>query len=450
MASAPTASAAATAALSATGPPPLAASAAEAVSAGLTEKVAAAAGTRVPETHLRVGHRYQGKVRDVYDLGDAVLFVATDRLSAFDRSLAVVPLKGAVLNLISHWWFEKLAGVVPNHVVRLADPNAVLVQRCEVFPIEVVVRGFITGTTSTSLWTHYRDGAREFCGETFPDGLRKNDRLSAAVLTPTTKEAEHDRPISPADIVKEGWMTQADWDTVSAYAMAAFEAGQRIAAEHGLLLVDTKYEFGRAPDGTICLVDEVHTPDSSRYWLASTYEARHAAGEEPENIDKEFLRLWFRARCDPYADATVPEAPAELVSELSRHYVLLYEMITGEAFDFAACGGDAAGRIRKAVEAIQSPAEKVVVALASSYAQADRAAKAARTRADAQGAASEVYTCPTPVKAAEAAAAVAALAAAAGPGAVSVLVVGESDEACASLEASLASAGVDASCVARA
>jgi len=387
-------------------PPPLAASAAEAVSEGLTEKVAAASSARVPETHLRVGKRYQGKVRDVYDLGEEVLFVATDRLSAFDRSLAVVPLKGAVLNLISTWWFERLAPVVPNHVVRLVDPNAVLVKRCEVFPIEVVVRGFITGTTSTSLWTNYASGAREYCGITFPDGLRKNDRLPEAVLTPTTKEADHDRPISPEAIVAEGWMTAEDWAVVADAAMRVFAEGQRVAAEHGLLLVDTKYEFGRTADGTICLVDEVHTPDSSRYWLASTYEARHEAREEPENIDKEFMRLWYRERCDPYADAAVPDAPEALVRELSRRYVLLYEMITGQRFDFEACGGDASGRIRDRIAELHAPAEDVLVRFAGSHAAAARMGKGAEAPVV------EAYTCTSAIKAAEAAGSVELLVAA--------------------------------------
>lgn len=393
--------------------PELAPSAAGALSPELTARIAKAASVKVSETHLAVGHRYKGKVRDLYDLGDKCLIVATDRQSAFDRSLAVVPLKGAVLNQVSLWWFKRTEHIVPNHIVRAVDPNAVLVKKCTVFPIEVVVRGFITGTTSTSLWTNYKAGAREYCGISFPEGLAKNDRLATPVVTPTTKEAEHDRPIAPVDIVSEGWMTQADWDVVAAKALQVFAEGQRVAAEHGLLLVDTKYEFGRDADGTICLVDEIHTPDSSRYWLASTYEARHAAGEEPENIDKEFLRLWFRARCDPYKDAVVPEAPEELVLELSRRYVLLYQMITGEEFDFdAATTQPPAERMAAAVARVATVHSSVVVSVAGSYKAGDEAVAAAKAHpAVAAGkAATEAYVCTTPVALAEAVAAVQLLA----------------------------------------
>lgn len=190
----------------------------------------------------------------------------------------------------------------------------------------------MTGSTDTSLWTHYKAGEREYCGNTFPDGMRKNDRLSTNVITPTTKAVDHDEPITPAEIISRGLMSKSDWEAASSAALALFAFGQQEAAKRGLLLVDTKYEFGKDADGKIVLIDEIHTPDSSRYWLANTYEARHAAGDEPQNIDKEFLRLWFRANCDPYKDEVLPEAPQELVSELSRRYILLYETITGEEF----------------------------------------------------------------------------------------------------------------------
>jgi len=190
-----------------------------------------------------------------------------------------------------------------------------------------------TGSTSTSLWTVYNAGAREYCGNTFPDGITKNMRLEKNVITPTTKAEDHDVPISPKEIVEQGLMSQTDWDAVSSAALALFEFGQQEAAKRGLLLVDTKYEFGKAPDGTIYLIDEIHTPDSSRYWIAETFEARLAAGQEPQNIDKEFLRLWFRSVCDPYKDETLPEAPKDLVCELSKRYVYLYEKITGQQFE---------------------------------------------------------------------------------------------------------------------
>ncbi len=224
-------------------------------------------------------------------------------------------------------------------------------KKCTVFPVEFVVRGFMTGSTDTSLWTHYKAGKREYCGNNFPDGMKKNDRLSKNVITPTTKAVDHDEPISPKEIVDRGLMTQQDWEKASNAALELFQFGQIEAAKRGLLLVDTKYEFGKDQDGNILLVDEIHTPDSSRYWIAETYDSRHARGEEPQNIDKEFLRLWFRANCDPYKDEVLPAAPAELVAELSRRYVLLYETITGEKFVPAPLSPDPKERIKANVEA---------------------------------------------------------------------------------------------------
>lgn len=286
------------------------------------------------KTDFNFGKKYQGKVRDTYDLGDKLMLITTDRLSAFDRVLAAVPYKGQVLNLTSAWWFEQTEKIIPNHVIVVPDPNVTIAKKCQVFPIEFVVRGYITGTTSTSLWTQYNQGVREYCGLHFKEGLRKNERLAAPVLTPTTKDKDHDRPISPKEIVAEGWMTQADWDEASAKAMELFQFGARVAAEHGLILVDTKYEMGKDRDGNIVLVDEIHTPDSSRYWLLNHYEERFAAGKEPDNIDKEFLRLWFKDHCDPYKDKELPKAPDDLIVTLASRYIQLYEMITGLKFSY--------------------------------------------------------------------------------------------------------------------
>lgn len=280
-----------------------------------------------------IGTKYEGKVRDTYDLGEiATVIVTTDRQSAFDRHLASIPFKGQVLNETSAWWMRHTTHIVPNALIDVPDPNVSVMQKCTVFPVEFVCRGFMTGSTETSLWTHYKNGEREYCGNTFPDGMKKNERLAHNVITPTTKAADHDVPISPQEIVAQGLMSQEDWDATSKAALALFAFGQEEALKRGLLLVDTKYEFGKDTEGTILLVDEIHTPDSSRYWIADGYQERLAAGQEPQNIDKEFLRLWFRANCDPYKDETLPEAPAELVKELSRRYILLYQMITGEEF----------------------------------------------------------------------------------------------------------------------
>jgi phosphoribosylaminoimidazole-succinocarboxamide synthase len=301
------------------------------------------------DTDFAFGKKYQGKVRDAYDLGDKLMLITTDRLTAFDRQLAVIPYKGQVLNLISAWWFEQTADLIPNHLITVPDPNVVIAKKCKVFPIEFVVRGYITGTTSTSLWTQYQQGVRHYCGISFKDGLEKNQRLEQAVLTPTTKEKEHDRPIAPAEIVSEGWMTQADWDEASELALALFKTGTQIAEKHGLILVDTKYEFGRDQDGRIIVVDEIHTPDSSRYWLAHNYHERLKQGLEPENIDKEFLRIWFAKNCDPYKDDILPHAPQDLVEALSAKYIQLYEMITGKPFSFMQQPGPVAQRIMKNV-----------------------------------------------------------------------------------------------------
>jgi phosphoribosylaminoimidazole-succinocarboxamide synthase len=301
------------------------------------------------QTSFDFGHKYEGKVRDSYDLGDKLMLITTDRLTAFDRQLAVIPYKGQVLNLVSAWWFEQTADIVPNHLIAIPDANVVIGKKCKVFPIEFVVRGYITGTTSTSIWTQYQNGVRNYCGVPLPEGLQKNQQLTHPVLTPTTKEKEHDRPITPAEIVSEGWMSQADWDEASRLAMKLYTRGVEIAKKHGLILVDTKYEFGRDLDGNIIVIDEIHTPDSSRYWLSHSYESRLAQNLEPENIDKEFLRLWFAKNCDPYKDAALPSAPQELIETLSARYIQLYEMITGKKFAFMQTPGPMDKRILRNV-----------------------------------------------------------------------------------------------------
>ncbi len=288
----------------------------------------------VTETGLPVGKKYRGKVRDVYDIGDKLILITTDRQSAFDRILAAIPFKGQVLNLTSAWWFEQTKHIVKNHVIALPDVNVLIAKKCVVFPIEFVVRGYITGSTSTSMWTVYKNGSRNYCGIDLPEGLVKNQRLDTPLLTPTTKDKEHDRPISPDEIVSEGWMSKNDWETACAIALNLFTFGQKKAHENGLILVDTKYELGKDSNGNIILVDEIHTPDSSRYWIADTYENRFSEGQEPQNIDKEFLRLWFVDNCDPYNDEILPRAPEDLVVELSQRYIFLYETITGKRFKF--------------------------------------------------------------------------------------------------------------------
>jgi phosphoribosylaminoimidazole-succinocarboxamide synthase len=275
---------------------------------------------------------YHGKVRDVYDFGDRLMLVASDRYSAFDRGLALVPHKGELLTATSRWWFEQTSHIVPNHIISYPDPNVAYCKKYTVIPLEMVVRGYITGVTNTSLWHTYSAGQRDYGAFTLPDGLKKNDKLPQPVLTPTTKFEKHDRNLTPSEAIAEGLLKQAVWDRVSKIALELFSFGQKTAEAKGLLLVDTKYEFGLAEDGTIVLIDEIHTQDSSRYWLGETYAERIAAGDEPDNYDKEYLRLWFKERFDPYVDAEAPEAPQEIITELERRYRYVYETLSGETF----------------------------------------------------------------------------------------------------------------------
>ena len=290
-------------------------------------------------TDLQLPHakKYAGKVRDTYDLTPSdpageLLLITTDRQSGFDRLLGAIPFKGQVLNRTSLYWFEQTKQLVPNHVIASPHANALVARKCKVLPIEFVVRGFLTGSTDTSIWTKYNAGERSFGGLILPAGMRKNELLPKHLITPTTKETAHDRPISPEEIVAERWLTAEQWSFCSVAALQLFRFGQEVAAKRGLMLVDTKYEFGVDSDGRILLIDEIHTPDSSRYWLADSYHERLREGREPDMIDKEFFRLWFRERCDPYKDAVLPTPPDELIAELASRYIQLFEGITGESF----------------------------------------------------------------------------------------------------------------------
>jgi len=277
---------------------------------------------------------YRGKVRENYDLPDGRrVLVSTDRQSAFDQVLAAVPFKGQVLTQTARFWFEATADICPNHVIDYPDPNVVVGRRLEMLPVEMVVRDYITGSTDTAIWPMYRDGKRKVYGIDLPEGLRKNDRLPETILTPTTKAAAggHDAPITEEDIVARGLLTQAQWDEVARLSLALFERGREIAARHGLILVDTKFEFGIDAQGRMILADEILTPDSSRYWRADSYPARHQNGEEPESLDKEFLRLWIAARCDPYREP-IPPIPDDTLVEFANKYVALYETVTGRDF----------------------------------------------------------------------------------------------------------------------
>jgi len=290
----------------------------------------------------------QGKVRESYDLPDGRrIMIATDRQSAFDHVLASVPYKGQLLNQTAAFWFEQTEDVCPNHVVDYPDPNVVVGKRLDMLPIEMIVRDYMTGSTETSIWPMYNRGERVLYGITFPDGLVKNQKLPETIITPTTKavQGEHDAPITAEEIVAKGLLTQAQWDEVAAKSLALFARGREIAAKNGLILVDTKYEFGLDANGVMTLADEVHTPDSSRYWMAASYAGRLAEGKEPESLDKEFLRLWINERCDPYNDP-IPEIPGETLMEFSGKYVKLYEQVTGRNFEAPATDEPVRERIR--------------------------------------------------------------------------------------------------------
>ena len=285
-------------------------------------------------TIAELPNHYRGKVRDNYDLADGRrLIIATDRLSAFDKILTAIPLKGQVLTQLARFWFEATRDICPNHVIDYPDPNVLVCRRLDILPVEIVVRDYLAGTTSTSILSMYRTGRREMYGTTLPDGMRDNQKLPRTIITPTTKafDGGHDEELSEAKIIAGGLLLAPQWREVCERALALFERGREIARQRGLILVDTKYEFGFDKDGRIILADEIHTPDSSRYWFLESYERRFAAGERPESFDKDFVRSWVVARCDPYKDP-VPEIPRDIVLEAARLYVSVFETITGQAF----------------------------------------------------------------------------------------------------------------------
>ncbi len=304
---------------------------------------------------LDLPNHSSGKVRENYDLPDGRrILVATDRLSAFDRILAAIPYKGQVLTQTARYWFEHTADICPNWVTGYPDPNVVIGQRLTILPVEFVVRGYLAGTTSTSILTQYRAGARSMYGMTFPDGMRDNEQLPAPIVTPTSKaeQGAHDEPLSRAEIVERGLMSVAQYDAVCAYALALFARGQQMVAARGLILADTKYEFGTTAEGTVVLADEIHTPDSSRFWRSDSYADRFERGEAPESFDKDFVRAWVAARCDPYRDA-IPDIPRDLILRTAQRYAEAFETITGERF--SPSKEDPVARIKKNLAAFGSP-----------------------------------------------------------------------------------------------
>lgn len=291
------------------------------------------------------------KVRDSYQLPDGRrLLISTDRQSAFDQVLAAVPHKGQVLTQLARYWFDETTDVCPNHVISYPDPNVTIVKDLRMLPVEIVVRAYLTGSTNTSLWPMYEQGERTVYGHKLPDGMTKNQQLAEPIVTPTTKPAAggHDEPITESDILRTQLVSADQWHEVVERSLALFARGQQIAADKGLILVDTKYEFGVDSTGTVVIADEIHTPDSSRYWIADTYQERFQSGSEPDSLDKEFLRLWISSQCDPYTQP-IPAIPADTLREFSVKYVDLYERITGQKFSYPDSNMPVRDRVRESL-----------------------------------------------------------------------------------------------------
>jgi phosphoribosylaminoimidazole-succinocarboxamide synthase len=280
-----------------------------------------------------LGEKYEGKVRDCYTKNGRRTLVVSDRLSAFDVVLGTIPFKGQVLNQMAAHWFASTADLVPNHVISVPDPTVMIATECQLLPVEFVMRAYITGVTSTSIWTHYKNGARTFCGHELQGGMKKNQKLPKSLLTPSTKaeKGDHDKSVSRAEILAMGALSAADFDAAAQMCARLFAFGQKAALERGLILVDTKYEIGRKPDGTLCFIDEIHTPDSSRYWYADDYQARFDGGEEPRGLDKEYVRRTL-AEQGYKGDGPPPKLTDEVRVEAARRYIQVCELVTGKPF----------------------------------------------------------------------------------------------------------------------
>jgi len=301
------------------------------------------------KTNFNFGKKYEGKVRDSYILNGKRVIITTDRISAFDRVLCTIPFKGQVLNQTSAFWFEKTKNIVRNHVIDVPDPNVMVVKECKPYPVEMVVRGYITGVTATSAWHNYERGIRNFCGNILPEGLKRNQKLEKPIITPSTKAVHgHDESISGEEMIKRGLVDKKIHRQMEKVAFALFQFGTNFAAKNNLILVDTKYEFGEL-DGNLVLIDEIHTPDSSRFWIKDTYEELFLKGEEPQKLDKEYVRQWLSSK-GFIGDGPIPQIPDEVKIEAARRYITAYEMITG--VEFKAVYGDVLERIRNNLKII--------------------------------------------------------------------------------------------------
>lgn len=285
-----------------------------------------------------LGELYKGKVRDNYTKDGKRIIIVSDRLSAFDRIICLIPFKGQVLNQMAKFWFDQTKDICGNHVIEFPDQNVVVAKECEPLAVEMVVRGYITGSTSTSAWYNYQKGVRNFCGNSLPEGLKKDQKFDKAILTPSTKAAhgDHDESVAPEVLLERGVITKEEWDYLADVSLKLFARGQEIAAKQGIILVDTKYEFGKDANGNIVLIDEIHTPDSSRFWIADTYQTNFEAGRDQDNINKEYLRLWL-ANQGYMGEGEMPVITDEVKIETARRYIEAYEKITGQIFQADNC-----------------------------------------------------------------------------------------------------------------
>ena len=285
------------------------------------------------KTNFKIGKKYEGKVRDNYILNGKRIIITTDRISAFDRVLCTIPFKGQVLNQTSAFWFEKTKKIIKNHIIDVPDPNVMVVRECKPYPVEMVVRGYITGVTTTSAWYNYERGIRNFCGNILPEGLEKNQKFDMPIITPSTKAEHglHDESISGEEIVKRKLVDEKIYKKMEKAALELFDFGTKLVAKNNLIFVDTKYEFGEL-NGELVLIDEVHTPDSSRFWIKDSYQRLFDASQEPQKLDKEYVRQWLAAK-GFIGEGKIPKIPDEVKVEAAKRYITAYEMITGKKFD---------------------------------------------------------------------------------------------------------------------
>ncbi len=285
------------------------------------------------KTNFKFGKKYEGKVRDNYSFNGKRVMITTDRISAFDRVLCTIPFKGQVLNQTAAFWFKKTKKIIDNHLLSVPDPNVMLVKECELIPVEMVVRGYITGVTTTSAWYNYKRGIRNYCGNILPEGLRKNQKLKKPIITPTTKagHGKHDELISGEKIIKRGLVEEKTYRQMEKAVLKLFEYGTRLIAKNNLILVDTKYEFG-LHDGKLVLIDEIHTPDSSRFWIKDSYKETFSKGQEPQKLDKEYVRQYL-ANKGFIGEGPIPQIPDDVKIEAAKRYITAYEMITGKLFE---------------------------------------------------------------------------------------------------------------------